>query len=100
MTDAIKRKLQDEIDALEHELIHELPKEIKKAAALGESKHREGIWQGLGAEGRAFNRIDGEVVLARDLAPDEAATSSPMNLSTSVVCCRRRSLSSAAGAMA
>src|SRR5271166_2351732 len=36
MTDAIKRKLKDEIDALEHELIHELPKEIKKAAALGD----------------------------------------------------------------
>src|SRR5258708_16690284 len=36
MTDAIKRKLQDEIDALEHELIHELTKEIKKAAALGD----------------------------------------------------------------
>ena len=36
MTDAIKRKLQDEINALEHELIHELPKEIKKAAALGD----------------------------------------------------------------
>jgi len=28
--------LQDEINALEHELIHELPKEIKKAAALGD----------------------------------------------------------------
>src|SRR5580698_8285615 len=37
MTEAIKRKLQDEINALEHELIHELPKEIKKAAALGEN---------------------------------------------------------------
>jgi transcription elongation factor GreA len=36
MTEAIKRKLRDEIDALEHELIHELPKEIKKAAALGD----------------------------------------------------------------
>src|SRR5256886_12011820 len=36
MTDQIKRKLQDEIDHLEHELIHELPKEIKKAAALGD----------------------------------------------------------------
>src|SRR5208283_2964324 len=36
MTDAIKRKLQDEINALEHELIHELPKEIQKAAALGD----------------------------------------------------------------
>jgi transcription elongation factor GreA len=36
MTDQIKRKLQDEINALEHELIHELPKEIKKAAALGD----------------------------------------------------------------
>ena len=36
MTDEIKRKLRDEIEALEHELIHELPKEIKKAAALGD----------------------------------------------------------------
>jgi transcription elongation factor GreA len=36
MTDQIKRKLQDEINALEHELVHELPREIKKAAALGD----------------------------------------------------------------
>src|SRR5262244_3583483 len=36
MTDAIKRKLQEEINALEHELVHDLPKEIKKAAALGD----------------------------------------------------------------
>ena len=36
MTEIIKRKLQEEINALEHELIHELPKEIKKAAALGD----------------------------------------------------------------
>jgi transcription elongation factor GreA len=36
MTEHIKRKLQDEINALEHELVHELPKEIKKAAALGD----------------------------------------------------------------
>ena len=36
MTEQIKRKLQDETNALEHELVHELPKEIKKAAALGD----------------------------------------------------------------
>ena len=36
MTDQIKRKLQEEINALEHELIHELPKEIKRAVALGD----------------------------------------------------------------
>src|SRR5437899_1528965 len=36
MTDQIKRKLQEEINTLEHELAHELPKEIKKAAALGD----------------------------------------------------------------
>src|SRR6202162_4042159 len=36
MTELIKKKLKEEIDALEHELIHELPKEIKKAAALGD----------------------------------------------------------------
>ena len=36
MTDQLKRKLQEEVDALEHELVHELPKEIKRAAALGD----------------------------------------------------------------
>jgi len=36
MTEQIKRKLQDEMNQLEHELVHELPKEIKKAAALGD----------------------------------------------------------------
>jgi transcription elongation factor GreA len=36
MTDQIKRKLQEEINQLEYELVHELPKEIKKAAALGD----------------------------------------------------------------
>ncbi|MBV9574099.1 MAG: transcription elongation factor GreA [Acidobacteriales bacterium] len=36
MTEQIKRKLQDEINALEHELSHELPKELKKAVALGD----------------------------------------------------------------
>jgi transcription elongation factor GreA len=36
MTDQIRRKLQEEINQLEHELVHELPKEIKKAAALGD----------------------------------------------------------------
>src|ERR1700733_9982746 len=36
MTDAIKKKLQDEIATLEHELSYELPKELKKAVALGD----------------------------------------------------------------
>jgi transcription elongation factor GreA len=36
MTEQIRKKLQDEINSLEHELVHELPKEIKKAAALGD----------------------------------------------------------------
>ena len=36
MTEAIKKKLQDEINLLEHELSHELPKELKKAVALGD----------------------------------------------------------------
>src|ERR1041384_5568244 len=36
MTDAIRRKLQDEINALERELVHDLPREIKRAAALGD----------------------------------------------------------------
>jgi transcription elongation factor GreA len=36
MTELIKKKLQDEMNALEHELSHELPKELKKAVALGD----------------------------------------------------------------
>jgi transcription elongation factor GreA len=36
MTDQIKKKLQDELNALEYELVHELPKEIKKAVAMGD----------------------------------------------------------------
>lgn len=36
MPEHIKRKLQDEIDSLEYELNHELPKELKKAIALGD----------------------------------------------------------------
>jgi transcription elongation factor GreA len=36
MTEHIKKKLQDEINVLEHELSHELPKELKKAVALGD----------------------------------------------------------------
>jgi transcription elongation factor GreA len=36
MTDLIRKKLQEEMNALEHELVHDLPREIKKAAALGD----------------------------------------------------------------
>jgi transcription elongation factor GreA len=36
MTEHIKKKLQDEMNTLEHELSHELPKELKRAIALGD----------------------------------------------------------------
>ncbi len=36
MPEHIKRKLQEEIDSLEYELNHDLPKELKKAIALGD----------------------------------------------------------------
>src|ERR1041384_7075260 len=36
MTELIKKKLQDEINSLEHELNHELPRELKKAVAMGD----------------------------------------------------------------
>ncbi len=36
MTEHIKRKLEQEIQVLEHELNHELPKELKKAVAMGD----------------------------------------------------------------
>ena len=36
MPEHIKKKLQEEIDILEHELNHELPAELKKAVAMGD----------------------------------------------------------------
>ena len=36
MPEHIKKKLEEEIRALEYELAHELPKEIKKAVAMGD----------------------------------------------------------------
>src|ERR1700760_1963352 len=36
MPEHIKKKLEEEIKALEHELTYDLPREIKKAAALGD----------------------------------------------------------------
>lgn len=36
MSIAIKKKLEEEIQALDHELNHELPKELKRARALGD----------------------------------------------------------------
>ena len=36
MPEHIKKKLEDEIRTLEHELNHELPKELKKAVAMGD----------------------------------------------------------------
>jgi transcription elongation factor GreA len=36
MPEHIKKKLQEEINTLEHELNHELPKELKRAIALGD----------------------------------------------------------------
>ena len=36
MPEQIKKKLQEEINALERELSHELPKELKRAVALGD----------------------------------------------------------------
>lgn len=36
MSEHVKKKLQEEIDVLEHELNHELPAELKKAVAMGD----------------------------------------------------------------
>ncbi len=36
MTELIKKKLQEEINVLEHELAYDLPRELKKAVALGD----------------------------------------------------------------
>ena len=36
MSEHIKKKLQEEMNALEHELSHDIPRELKKAVALGD----------------------------------------------------------------
>jgi transcription elongation factor GreA len=36
MTEQIKKKLQDELTTLEYELAHDIPRELKKAVALGD----------------------------------------------------------------
>src|ERR1700746_712096 len=36
MTELSKKKLQDELSLLEHELAHDIPKELKKAVAMGD----------------------------------------------------------------
>ena len=36
MTDQIKKKLQEELNTLEHELAFDIPRELKKAVALGD----------------------------------------------------------------
>jgi transcription elongation factor GreA len=36
MTEEIKKKLRDELDTLEHELSFDIPRELKKAVALGD----------------------------------------------------------------
>jgi transcription elongation factor GreA len=36
MTEIIRKKLQDELNTLEHELAYDIPRELKKAAALGD----------------------------------------------------------------
>jgi len=36
MTEEIKKKLRDELNLLEHELAFDIPRELKKAVALGD----------------------------------------------------------------
>src|ERR1700691_1890631 len=36
MTDQIKKKLRDELNTLEYELAHDIPRELKKAVAMGD----------------------------------------------------------------
>ena len=40
MTEEIKKKLRDELNTLEHELAFDIPRELKKAVALGDLSRR------------------------------------------------------------
>ena len=45
MPEHIKRKLEEEIQVLEYELNHELPKELKKAVAMGDLSENAADWK-------------------------------------------------------
>ena len=45
------------------DLVHIDGGHLQQAAALGDGKHRERIGKRLGAQGRAFHRIDGKIDL-------------------------------------
>ncbi|MGD0509954.1 MAG: transcription elongation factor GreA, partial [Terriglobales bacterium] len=36
MTEEIKKRLRDELNTLERELAHDIPRELKKAVAMGD----------------------------------------------------------------
>ena len=58
MPEHVRKKLLEEIKALEHELAHELPKEIKKAAALGDLSENAEYHAAREDQGMLQARID------------------------------------------
>ena len=56
MPSPIVQKLQEEIQALEHELNHELPKELKRARALGDLSENAEYHHGEAAPGLSSAR--------------------------------------------
>jgi len=57
LTEKIKKKLRDEIIALEHELHDELPKELKKARAHGDLSENADYHAAKDSQGKMESRI-------------------------------------------
>jgi len=51
MTEIHQKKLRDELAVLEHELAHDIPKELKKAVAMGDLSENAEYHMGQAAPG-------------------------------------------------
>src|SRR6266851_3446511 len=90
MPEQLKKKLQEEIAVLEHELTHELPQEIKKAVAMGDltlinmsSIPKDKV--GLGSKVRVFDSTKNEEVEYKLVTSEETDVSSGKISTTSPI---------------
>jgi transcription elongation factor GreA len=88
MTEEIKKRLRDELNTLERELSHDIPRELKKAVAMGDLSenaeyHRDKV--GLGStvtiyDGTKNEEMEYQLVTSEesDVAAGKISTTSPI----------------------